>query len=67
MKILTFIGEYATIKQINFQDEIAGLRILLAAYKKLKAAKGTMKLINVGQNFTEVLQNTGLDAVFDIQ
>ena len=25
MKILTFIGEYATIKQINFQDEIAGL------------------------------------------
>lgn len=45
----------------------AGLRILLAAYKKLKAAKGTMELINVGQNFTEVLQNTGLDAVFDIQ
>ena len=25
MKILTFIGEYATIKQINFKDEIAGL------------------------------------------
>ena len=45
----------------------AGLRILLAAFKKMKGAKGTMKLINVGQSFSEVLQNTGLDSVFDIQ
>lgn len=45
----------------------AGLRILLAAFKKMKAAKGTMKLTNVGQNFMEVLQNTGLDGVFDMQ
>ena len=45
----------------------AGLRVLLATFKQMKAAKGTMSLANVGENFMEVLQNTGLDAVFDMQ
>ena len=45
----------------------AGLRILLATFKKMKAAKGSMILTNVGENFMDVLQNTGLDAVFDMQ
>lgn len=45
----------------------AGIRILLATFKRLKATKGHMWLKNVGENFTEVLENTGLDAVFDIQ
>ncbi len=44
----------------------AGLRVLLATFKLMKAAGGTMKLSNVGENFMDVLQNTGLDAVFDI-
>lgn len=44
----------------------AGIRVLLATYKKLKASKGNMELHHVGENFTEVLENTGLDAVFDI-
>ena len=44
----------------------AGLRVLLATFKQLKAAGGKMQLANVGENFTEVLENTGLDAVFDI-
>ena len=45
----------------------AGLRVLLAAFKQLKAAGGSMALTHVGENFMDVLQNTGLDAVFDIQ
>ena len=32
-----------------------------------KAVKGSMNLTNVGQSFKDVLQNTGLDAVFDMQ
>ena len=45
----------------------AGLRVLLATFKQMKAAKGSMTITNVGENFMDVLQNTGLDAVFDIQ
>ena len=45
----------------------AGLRVLLATFKQLKAAGGSMVLTHVGENFMDVLQNTGLDAVFDIQ
>lgn len=45
----------------------AGLRVLLATFKQMKAAKGTMRLSHVGENFMDVLQNTGLDAVFEIQ
>ena len=45
----------------------AGLRVLLTTFKQMKAAKGSMVLANVGENFMEVLQNTGLDAVFDMQ
>lgn len=45
----------------------AGLRVLLATFKQLKASNGDMQLANVGENFMEVLQNTGLDAVFGVQ
>ena len=44
----------------------AGIRQLLSAFKRIKAAKGRMQLSHVGENFTDVLENTGLDAVFDI-
>lgn len=44
----------------------AGLRVLLATFKRMKVAKGTMELTNVGENFKDVLQNTGLDAVFGV-
>ena len=44
----------------------AGLRVLLATFKQMKVAKGTMALANVGENFKDVLQNTGLDAVFGV-
>lgn len=45
----------------------AGLRVLLATFKTMKAAGGNMRLANVGVNFMDVLENTGLDAVFDMQ
>ena len=44
----------------------AGLRVLLATFKQMKAAKGSMALTNVGENFMDVLKNTGLDAVFGV-
>ena len=44
----------------------AGLRVLLATFKLLKTANGNMELTNVGENFKDVLQNTGLDAVFGV-
>ena len=44
----------------------AGLRLLLGTCKKLKAINGKMELINVGENFMDVLENTGLDAVFGV-
>ena len=44
----------------------AGLRVLLATFKQMKVNKGSMELTNVGENFKDVLQNTGLDAVFGV-
>ena len=44
----------------------AGIRVLLATFKQMKAEQGTMQLRNVGEVFSEVLENTGLDAVFDV-
>lgn len=45
----------------------AGLRVLLNTYKKMKAKKGTMEFLNIGPNFSEVLNITGLDVVFNIK
>jgi anti-sigma B factor antagonist len=45
----------------------AGLRALLNAYKMMKAKKGTVRFINIGPNFSEVLNITGLDTVFGIK
>lgn len=44
----------------------AGLRVLLATFKQMTADNGSMKLTNVGENFRDVLENTGLDAVFGL-
>ena len=44
----------------------AGIRVLLATFKQMKAEQGKMQLTNVGENFMDVLENTGLDAVFDL-
>ena len=45
----------------------AGIRVLLGTFKELKGRKGHMCLQNVGEVFMDVLENTGLDAVFDLR
>jgi anti-sigma B factor antagonist len=45
----------------------AGIRVLLSTFKTLKQKKASMKLINVGENFKDVLESTCLDGVFDIE
>ena len=45
----------------------AGIRVLLATFKSMKAEGKSMVLTNVGENFMEVLENTCIDAVFDIR
>lgn len=45
----------------------AGLRVLLGTFKKMKTSGGEMHLTNVGENVMDVLENTGLDAVFEMQ
>ena len=56
---------------LDFKDcdyvSSAGIRVLLSTFKTLKNNKAKMRLVNVGENFAEVLENTGLDAVFDIE
>ena len=44
----------------------AGLRELLATLKQMKVRGGSMEVINVGENFRDVLAVTGLDAVFGV-
>mgnify|MGYP002522470498 FL=1 len=44
----------------------AGIRVLLSTFKRIKAAKGSLQLSHVGESFMDVLENTGLDAVFNI-
>jgi len=44
----------------------AGLRVLLTTHKKL-AAKGGMKLINVGSDVMEVLEVTGFSDILTIE
>jgi anti-anti-sigma factor len=45
----------------------AGLRVLVAAQKRAKAAGGTLTLINVVKDVMEVLEVTGLDEALDIR
>ena len=44
----------------------AGLRVLLSAFKQMKAAGGAMSLANVDESIMDVLHNTGLDVVFGL-
>ena len=57
------IADSDVITKCDFVSS-AGLRALLSTFKALKAKKGQMKLVNIGPNFKEVLNITGLDVVF---
>lgn len=45
----------------------SGLRILVAALKKVKAQGGTMMLKNVGEQVKEVLDMTGFTQIFNVE
>ena len=67
------IGELDGIKEIDFDfaDLVyissAGLRVLLAAQKKMNAADGKMVIRNPNELITEVFEATGFDEILDIQ
>ena len=44
----------------------AGLRVLLATFKKMKAVGGSMSFVNVGDGVMDVFQITGLADVFGL-
>jgi anti-sigma B factor antagonist len=44
----------------------AGLRVLVAAQKKLSASEGSLSLLNVRREVMDVFEVTGLDEVLDI-
>ena len=52
-------------KECDFVSS-AGIRVLLSSFKTLKKNLGDMRLENVGPNFKEVLEATGLDVAFGI-
>ena len=45
----------------------AGLRVLLAAQKKMNTADGSMKVLNPNELITEVFEATGFDEILDIE
>ena len=44
----------------------AGLRVLLATFKRMRSANGSMSLINVGKGLSDVFQLTGLARIFGL-
>ncbi|WP_127582956.1 STAS domain-containing protein [Paenibacillus koleovorans] len=44
----------------------AGLRVLLVAAKKMKAAKGSMSLSGLNENVKEVFEVSGFSSIFTI-
>lgn len=45
----------------------AGLRVLLATFKRMRSANGSMSLVNVGKGLSDVFQLTGLARIFGLQ
>jgi anti-sigma B factor antagonist len=45
----------------------AGLRVIVAAHKKLNAAGSSLSLLNIQNEVMEVFEITGLDEVLDIR
>jgi anti-sigma B factor antagonist len=45
----------------------AGIRVLMATQKKLKALGGTLTILNAAESIMEVFEVTGLDDIFDFQ
>ncbi len=66
------VNELPEVKALIFDMEkvsmvaSAGFRVLIQAYKKMKAAGGSMKVIHVNDEVMKVCRFTGLADVMDI-
>lgn len=62
--------EKITLLNLDFKEcdyvSSAGIRVLLSTFKTLKKKQGNMQLVNVGENFREVLEATNLDVAFGL-
>lgn len=62
--------EKITLLNLDFKEcdyvSSAGIRVLLSTFKTLKKKQGNMLLVNVGENFREVLEATNLDVAFGL-
>ncbi len=67
------LGELDGINELcfDFSDLVyissAGLRVLLAAQKKMNASDGSMTVLNPNELITEVFEATGFDEILDIK
>lgn len=63
------VGTEELILDLEDLDYIssAGLRVLLATQKKMKASAGTMKLIRVSETVMEIFQITGFTDILTIE
>ncbi len=67
------LGELDGIKELCFDFtnlvyiSSAGLRVLLAAQKKMNAADGSMTILNPNELINEVFEATGFDEILDIK
>lgn len=55
-----FIFDFSSLEYISS----AGLRVILGAAKKLKAAEGRMVLAGLNENVKEVFEMAGLNTIF---
>ncbi len=58
------LTDYLRVTNPGIWIFLAAVVVLLATFKQMKAVNGSMALANVGESFKDVLENTGLDAVF---
>jgi anti-anti-sigma factor len=70
VKVEEALGESVNIV-MDFQEvsylASAGLRVLILAQKRIKAANGKLVFKNVQESVREVFEVTGLDDIFEIE
>ena len=70
-EVITAMGEEVKALELDLKDleyiSSAGLRVLLAAQKKMNAAEGTMVVRNISELVGEVFELTGFNEILTIE